>query len=119
MTNAVADCMTSPNEIRPGEQPWRLHGIGQRVDRLAHGQIPGGESHHAVQPVPVVRHHLREPPAQQTMLDGLAPVQADGGAGIPHPHQRVTEAGIAKFVEELNRIRGRPMTKAMTVAAST
>ena len=30
------------------EQPWRLNDERQRVDRLAHGQVPAGEQHHPV-----------------------------------------------------------------------
>ncbi len=81
------------------EQPRRLNHIRQRVDRLAHGQIPAGETHHPAQPVPVIGHHLRQPPAEQSAFDGLAAVQPDGGAGVANPHQRVSEARVAQLVE--------------------
>ena len=83
-----------------GEKPWRLNEIGQRVDHLAHGQVPTDEHHHSVQPVAVVVHHRDEPALEEFALGVLTPVKADRGARIPHPHQRVAEARIAKLVEE-------------------
>ena len=83
-----------------GEQPLRLHDIGQRIDGLAHRHVPAEKQHHPVQPRPVVAQHAVQSGVQVATFGALTPVQAHPGRRLLEPDHGVPESGVAPLVGE-------------------